>query len=226
MLVIVAAFTDGTRSVIAAEAGNRKSKDAWIAVLRTLIQRGMNVPRLVVADADLGLWAAIADFGWDCVPQHCWKHKTAEILALLPKPRQSQAAEMLRAMSNAATRADAKKLRERFVKRCGVRLAEAGERLCADWKQLTSFYAFPKDHWPHLRTTQLVESPLASMRLCGSGPEGQKTTPDAEAILWKLMAAGSKIFRRLDSPHMLPAPADPRVGLDAKPGDQSPTRAA
>jgi transposase-like protein len=28
-----------------------------------------------------------------------------------------------------------------------------------------TFYAFPKEHWKHLRTTNVVESPFAAVRL-------------------------------------------------------------
>jgi hypothetical protein len=33
-----------------------------------------------------------------------------------------------------------------------------------DWERLVTFYAFPKEHWKHLRTTNVVESPFAAVR--------------------------------------------------------------
>ena len=29
-----------------------------------------------------------------------------------------------------------------------------------DWERMVAFYDFPEDHWKHLRTTNVVESPF------------------------------------------------------------------
>ena len=34
-----------------------------------------------------------------------------------------------------------------------------------DWERMVAFYDFPEDHWKHLRTTNVVESPFAALRL-------------------------------------------------------------
>ena len=34
-----------------------------------------------------------------------------------------------------------------------------------DWDRMVTFYDFPEAHWKHLRTTNVVESPFASVRL-------------------------------------------------------------
>ena len=41
----------------------------------------------------------------------------------------------------------------------------AGETLLRDWDRMVTFYQFPKEHWKHLRTTNVVESPFAALRL-------------------------------------------------------------
>jgi transposase-like protein len=199
VLVVVASHADGSRSVVASESGDPSSKDDWLAILRSLGQRGMNVPRLVVGPGSSGLWAGIDELGWDCARQYCWSHETDELLASLPKKRRSQADKLLRAASAAETRADAKKLRDRFVKRCGVRCADTGERLAVDWKQLTSFYAFPEDHWAHLRTTQVIEAPLAAIRLQATEAKPGRPSPFVEAVLWKLLSAAARSLKKLSA---------------------------
>ncbi len=42
---------------------------------------------------------------------------------------------------------------------------KAVERLHTDWERLVTFYQFPREHWQHLRTTNVVESPFAAVRL-------------------------------------------------------------
>jgi len=63
LLVVIGAFSDGTKRVLAVEAGWRESTESWLDVLRSLARRGLDAPRLVVADGALGLWAAIAELG-------------------------------------------------------------------------------------------------------------------------------------------------------------------
>ena len=54
--------------------------------------------------------------------------------------------------------------------RCGPRRSDtrppaAAETLTRDWERMVTFYRFPREHWVHLRTTNIVESPLAALRL-------------------------------------------------------------
>ncbi len=203
VLLLVAAFIDGSSAVIAAEPGERESKQAWLALLQNLMQRGMNVPRLVVGDEALGLWDAIDELGWECAQQYCWSHRTAQVQALLPRERRSEAGRLLAAIADADSRTLARALREKFVKRCGVRRADAGERLSVGWKQMTSYYAFPREHWAHLRTTRRIDTPLGALRLCAAESMAGKPTAQVEAILWKLLSAAARTFPELDKLQLL-----------------------
>lgn len=75
----------------------------------------MTPPRLVIADGHLGLWAALAELGWDCGEQRSWNHKMWNVLDALSKKEQPTAKELLSAMQSAATRAEAERLRDRFI---------------------------------------------------------------------------------------------------------------
>ena len=57
---------------------------------------------------------------------------------------------------------------------------------------MVSFYPFPKEHWHHLRTTNVVESPFSAVRL----------RTDA-AKRYKKVAHAEKKFRRLNAPELL-----------------------
>ena len=41
----------------------------------------------------------------------------------------------------------------------------AAELIDENWEQMVSFYRFPRGHWRHLRTSNVVESPFAALRL-------------------------------------------------------------
>ena len=226
VLVIVAAFSDGTKHVIAVESGYRESKASWLEVLRDLVRRGMNVPRLVIADGALGLWAAIAELGWDCEEQRCWNHKLTNVLDAISKKEQPRASELLKRIPYAETREEAEKLRDDFVRRHRERFPKSCERLLDDWKRMVSFYSFPKQHWKHLRTSNVVESPFASVRLRTSASKRYKKTANAEAILWKLLMVAEKTFRKLNSPELLPSVAAGDIYVNGVLNKRSRTRAA
>ena len=72
-----------------------------------------------------------------------------------------------------------------------------------DWERMVAFYDFPEDHWKHLRTTNVVESPFAAVRLRTSAAKRFKRVESATALIWKLLLVAEKRFRRLDAPHLL-----------------------
>ena len=60
ILVVIAALNDGTKVVVSVSSGYRESTQSWSEVLRDLKERGMNPPRLVIADGHLGIWGSVA----------------------------------------------------------------------------------------------------------------------------------------------------------------------
>ena len=68
-------------------------------------------------------------------------------------------------MPYAETQAACETLREEFTNRYRRLAPKAVERLADDWDRLVTFYQFPREHWPHLRTRNVVESPFATVRL-------------------------------------------------------------
>jgi len=207
LLVVIGAFADGTKQVLAVEAGWRESKDSWLGVLRSLRERGLTPPRLVVADGALGLWAALAELGWTCAEQRCWNHKLMNVLDALPRKEQPAARELLRRIPAADTRAEAEQRRDAFVKRYRDRHPKACETLTRDWERMVAFYGFPREHWKHLRTSNVIESPFHAVRLRTSAAKRYKRVDCAEAILWKLLLVAEKTFRKLDATQLLPSVA-------------------
>ena len=52
-----------------------------------------------------------------------------------------------------------------FARRYRPWYPKAVDVLEDDWERMVAFYDFPEDHWKHLRTTNVVESPFAAVRL-------------------------------------------------------------
>ena len=165
LLVVIGAMSDGTKEVLAVTPGYRESVESWAAVLRDLKARGLGTPKLLVADGNLGIWGAAREVWPETAEQRCWNHKTTGVLDRLPKREQAAAREMLRAAAYAPSPAAAKEARDAFRDRYGDAEAKAVAVLEDDWDRMTAFYDYPEKHWRHLRTTNVVESPFASVRL-------------------------------------------------------------
>jgi transposase-like protein len=68
-----------------------------------------------------------------------------------------------------------------------------------------TFYQFPREHWPHLRTTNIVESPFATVRLRTPAAKRFKKVENAMALIWKILQVAESTFRRLKGAELLPA---------------------
>ncbi len=217
LLVVIGAMSDGTKEVLAVTSGYRESTESWLAVFRDLKARGLGEPRAVVADGNAGIWAAVAQVWPGAEEQRCWNHKIRNVLDRLPKKEQGEAKELLRAIAYAPSLAEALKAREAFEKRYRPWYPKAVERLEDDWDRMVTFYGFPESHWKHLRTTNIVESPFASVRLRTSAAKRFKRVENATALIWKLLGVAEKKFRKLDAPHQLKDVFEGRMFEDGKP---------
>ena len=70
---------------------------------------------------------------------------------------------------------------------------------------MVAFFDFPKEHWKHLRTTNVVESPFAAVRLRTDAAKRFKKTENATAMIWRLLLVAEKRFRKIDAPHLASA---------------------
>ena len=73
-----------------------------------------------------------------------------------------------------------------------------------DWERMVTFYDFPEAHWKHLRTTNPVESPFASVRLRTNAGKRYKRVQGATALIWRVLRVAEQRFRTLNAPELLP----------------------
>jgi transposase-like protein len=205
LLVLIGALTAGRKVVLAVESGQRESKESWGEVLRDLRARGLKPWRCTIADGHLGIWAALAEQQPMAAEQRCWNHRITNVLDAIPTKQQPQARTLLCAMPYAESQAACEALRAQFVTRYSALAPKAVERLTGDWERLVTFYQFPREHWRHLRTTNVVESPFAAVRLRTTAAKRFKKVISATATIWKVLQVAETTFRRLNAPELLPA---------------------
>ena len=227
LLVVLGAMRDGTKEVLALRPGYRESVESWSEVLRDLKARGIEAPRLLMADGNAAIWGAVRQVWPEAGEQRCWNHKMRNVLDRLPQREQGEAKDLLRAVVYAPSRAEAVKAREAFARRYRPWYPKAVDVLEDDWERMVAFYDFPEDHWKHLRTTNVVESPFAALRLRTTAAKRFKRVESATALIWKLLLVAEKRFRRLDAPHLLKDVFEGRKFEDGKPvSDQQRKNAA
>jgi len=203
LLIMIGARVDGKKVLLACESGERESKESWSRILRDQRDRGLQPWRLTIADGHLGIWAALGELHPQGEEQRCWNHKILNVVDKLPKKEQPAAQRLLGSMSYAETRAECEKQRDRFIERYRKACPKATETLLNDWSRMVSFYSFPKEHWPHLRTTNIVESPFDMIRLRTNAARRYKRVENATAMIWKLLTIGEKRWRALKGAPLL-----------------------
>ena len=201
LLVIIGVTADGTKEWVAISDGLRESTESWLDVLRDLKERGLKVgPRLAVGDGALGFWGALEQVYPETAHQRCWFHKMGNVLAALPKSLQGKAKGDLQAIWMAATRKEAVRAFERFLSRYGAKYPKATEKLVKDRDALLAFYAFPAEHWVHLRTTNPIESTFATVRHRTSRTKNCVTRTTFLGLAFKLAEEAAKSWRRIRAP--------------------------
>jgi putative transposase len=143
-------------------------------------------------------------------------HKITNVLAQLPRTRQAEARALLTVIPYAQTQAEAERRRATFAKRYQRTYPKAVEILEKDWERLVTFYAFPVGHWKHLRTTNVIESAFAAVRLRTDAAKRFKKVANATALIWRMLMVAERRFRRLDAPAQLAAVHDGRKFEDGK----------
>ena len=206
LLVAIGVKADGHKVVLAVTSGYRESTASWRALLRDLKARGMNEPRLVVGDGNLGLWSALRNIFPGAEEQRCWNHRLVNLLTQVPKQRQGEARELLTKIPYQASERQARQQKRVFQNWCLEHGYErAAELIDENWEQMVSFYRFPRGHWRQLRTSNVVESPFAALRLRTAAAKRFKKVANATAVVWKMSLLAERKFRRINSPELLPA---------------------
>ena len=73
-----------------------------------------------------------------------------------------------------------------------------------DQRELLAFFEWPAEHWIHLRTTNPIESVFATVRHRTVRTKGSLSPTTARLMVFKLVMATAKSWRRLMGENQLP----------------------
>jgi transposase-like protein len=205
MLVLIGATPEGKKELIGFQVGVRESAQSWRELLVEAKSRGLRIaPEIAVGDGALGFWKAIEEVFPATRHQRCWVHKTANILNKVALSVQASMKKDLREVYLAPSRASAEVAIDVFAEKYGAKHDKAVECLTKDREALLAFFEFPAEHWDHLRTTNPIESVFATVRHRTVRTKGSLSPTTAKLMVFKLLCAASKTWRRLKGTNQLP----------------------
>jgi len=202
-LVIVGVRADGTKELVAVCDGERESTESWAELLRDLRRRGMQAPVVMVGDGALGLWAALRDVFPTTRQQRDWVHKTANVLAALPKSVHAGARKALAEVRDAPDRDHAEQAVQALVRDYGAKWPKAVAKVVDDAEALLCFFDFPAEHWLHLKTSNPIESTFAPVRARTRVTKGPGSKAAGLAMAFKLLESAQERWRAVNGPHLV-----------------------
>ena len=205
MLVVIGATPEGKKELVGFQVGARESAQSWRELLVDLKARGLAVaPELAVGDGALGFWKALEEVFPSTRHQRCWVHKVVNVLNAVPNSMALQVKRDLNEITRAPDRAAATLALDTFVQKYGAKYEKAVACLERDRNALLAFFDFPAEHWDHLRTANPIESVFATVRHRTVRTKGALSQHTALLMVFKLLMAASRTWRRLKGQNQLP----------------------
>ena len=205
MLALIGATPEGKKELVGFQTGVRESAQSWRELLIDIRRRGLEIaPDLAIGDGALGFWKAIEEVFPGTRHQRCWVHKTANVLNKVALSVQVNMKADLREIYGASTRAAAEVAIDVFADKYGTKYEKAVACLTKDREALLAFFNFPAEHWDHLRTSNPIESVFATVRHRTVRTKGSLSTTTAKLMVFKLITAAAKTWRRLKGENQLP----------------------
>ena len=144
LLVMIGVRADGRKELIALADGYRESAESWADLLRDCARRGMRAPVLAVGDGALGFWNGLREVFPEAREGRCWFHKTANVLAALPKSAHPGAKKALAEIWGAEDKPHALAAVKAFDAAYGAKFPKAAAKITDDAEELLAFFDYPR----------------------------------------------------------------------------------
>ena len=198
LLVIMGVTSSGRKELIAVHDGMRESEQSWRELLVDLRERGLKAPKLAVGDGAMGFWSALTKIYPQTQKQRCWFHKMGNVLNKFPTAMQSSVKKALQNIWMASTREAAEKAYRQFITTYKDKYPKAVGCLDKDQEELLAFYDYPALHWPHIRTSNPIESMFATIRQRSTRTKNCGSRDTTLMMVFKLGETAQKGWNRLN----------------------------
>ena len=202
-LVLIGVRADGHTELIAVRDGVRESTESWSELLRDLKRRGLRAPVLAIGDGARGCWGALREVFPESREHRGWVHTMANGLDAVPTSRQPKVKAALHTSMNAENKEAADLAIDQFEATYGAKYPKAVDKVLKDRDALLAHFEFPAEHWVHLRTTNVIESTCATVRLRTNKTKGAGSRSAGLAMAYKLLEAAQARWRCVNAPHLV-----------------------
>jgi len=156
LVIAYAVHESGRREVIGLDVGESETEAFWREFLRSLRARGLHGVKLCVSDCHEGLRAAIGQV-LGCPWQRCSVHFLRNMLGHCAKSQQPMISAAIRGIFTAASGQEARERLADVVERLQPIAPKVAQLVLDAESDLLGFYAFPREHWSKLRSTNPLE---------------------------------------------------------------------
>lgn len=189
---------DGRKEVLAMEGLYKENENAWKELLEGLVRRKMNRPLLAIIDGNAGLRSAL-DLVWPGIKvQRCTVHKLRNLQTYCPKTIYPEVKDDFNEIIHAETLEAAKAAYGRFLAKWSKELPKVARSLEEAGEELLTFYAYPREQWKCLRTTNPIERLNGEFKRRVKTQSGLPSEDSAMLILFGLILSEQIRFRRID----------------------------
>lgn len=199
VLVLVGLNRKGEKEILAIEEGHRESDETWREIFRNLKQRGVRWIGLTIADGLDGLRKAARDVFPMAKHQRCFVHKMRNVLDKIPSKLHDEVHKALQKIYNAGSRTEALSLKQAFVVRYSQDYPKAVKSLNEAGELLFSYFDFPEPHWKSIKSTNVIESMFAAVKLRTDAARRIRTRESGLYLVFKLLTTQEQRLHKIRS---------------------------
>ena len=199
---------DGQKVVVAMQIAMTEGGASWAEIVRSLGERGLPDPVVVIVDGGKGVRAAIGECWPTALVQRCTKHKLENLLRKVPKHAHAELKRDYRAITHALDGERALRAYEAFLVKWKKLCPAAAESLEEAGLELMTFYRFPRSQWKSLRTTNVLERLNGEFRRRVKTQGSLPNESSALVLLYGLLAFGQITMRKIDGWKAIPMMRD------------------
>lgn len=198
VLAVVGVRDTGDKDLLVLNMRGSESEEAWSDVLRSLVDRKLNPPKLIIADGNKGLLAATEDIWPGIDIQRCFVHKLRNLLSYAPKYLHEEIKRDYNKIFYTQTEQEAQKYYNEFIVKWDKKLPAVSKSFKEAGQQLLTYLKYPATQWRSLRSTNVIEKLNHEFR---RRVKTQGCFPNQESVLillFALYASGQISMQKLD----------------------------
>jgi len=204
VLAALGVAENGQKCLLQLRLAVSEAEVTWGAIVPDLQQRGLAAPLLLVIDGNAGLKNALKQ--WEGVRiQRCTTHKLENLKAHCPPHARAEMKREYDRIIYADDGLAARAAYDAFVKKWSTLCPAVAKSLQEAGLELLTFYAFPKETWKSIRTTNTIENLNREFRRRTKTQASFSTEAAALTVLYGLVAFGQIQLRKIDGYTTLPS---------------------